>query len=105
MKARPKISKGHQYFLIAFVAIFMVPAGIGFGCKLFEFFSVVSLPADGRFEDGRFALIPLLNYLLVFGGMLCFLMWAIAHGMFRDVEEPKFTMLENEERLDQGRRD
>jgi hypothetical protein len=75
MKARPKISKGHQYFLIAFVAIFMVPAGIGFGCKLFEFFSVVSLPADGRFEDGRFALIPLLNYLLVFGGMLCFLMW------------------------------
>lgn len=100
MLKRWDVSRGHQIFLLVFVAIFIVPAGIGFGTKLYEFFVVARLPAEGRFEDGRFALIPLLNYLLVFGGMACLLVWAIAHGMFKDVEAPKYTMLDNERLLD-----
>jgi hypothetical protein len=41
-----------------------------------------------------------LNYLLASMGFLCLFGWAAMHGMFRDVEQPKVTMLENEARLD-----
>ena len=27
--------------------------------------------------------------------------WGIMHGMFRDIERPKYTMLENERKLDE----
>jgi hypothetical protein len=40
------------------------------------------------------------NYLLAGIGFLCLLGWATLNGMFHDVEQPKRTMLENEERLD-----
>ncbi|HRX86098.1 MAG TPA: hypothetical protein P5572_13845 [Phycisphaerae bacterium] len=100
MIKRSSISTGHRLFLLIFALIFFVPAGIGFADKLYAFFFVSGLKPDGRFADGRFALIPLMNYLLVFGGMFCLLIWAIANGMFKDVEAPKYTMLENERELD-----
>ena len=94
------VSKGHRLFLLIFALIFFVPAGIGFSEKLYAFFCVSVLRAEGRFEDGRFAIVPLANYLLVFGGMFCMLIWAITNGMFKDVEAPKYTMLEDERALD-----
>ena len=100
-KTKPGISKGHKLFLLAFALIFFVPAGFGFAEKLYMFMKTVGLDPEGRFADGRFAIIPLLNYLLVFAGMLCLLVWAIRNGMFRDIEGPKYTMLENERRLDE----
>ncbi len=50
--------------------------------------------------DGAFAVTPIVNYLLAGFGFLCLLGWATLNGMFRDIEQPKRTMLENEERLD-----
>lgn len=100
MVERKGITGSHRWFLLIFAAIFFVPAGIGFADKLVAFFRVTFVHAEGRFEDGRFAIIPLMNYLLVFGGMFCLLLWAIANGMFKDVEAPKYTMLDSERELD-----
>jgi len=77
--------------------IILIPAGVGFTKKLFEFFHTYS-----KAEDGAFTLIPIANYLLVTAGFCCLLGWAIVHGMFRDVERPKYTMLETEAKLDRA---
>jgi hypothetical protein len=74
--------------------VILVPALIGFGTKFREFLALV------RFEEGAFTVVPILNYLLVGAGFLLLFLWAILHGMFRDIERPKFTMLANERRLD-----
>lgn len=52
-------------------------------------------------EDGGFAVAPILNYLLVSLGFLLLFLAAIAHGMFRDIEQPKRDMLAHEQFLDQ----
>jgi nitrogen fixation-related uncharacterized protein len=68
----------------------------GFGSKFVELIHVYRGTADGAF-----AIAPILNYLLASAGFLLILLWAIVNGMFHDVERPKYTMLDNEERLDQ----
>ena len=66
-----------------------------FGIKFYELVRVA------RFDpEGAFAVTPIINYLLAGFGFLCLLGWATLNGMFHDVEQPKRTMLENEERLD-----
>jgi hypothetical protein len=34
-------------------------------------------------------------------GMLCMLAWAASNGMFRDIEKPKYDMLQREQELDE----
>ena len=80
--------------LILAIAI-LIPSMYGFGGKLWEFVHIYQGDADGAF-----AVTPILNYLLASGGFLMMLLWATAHGMFRDIERPKQAMLENEARLD-----
>jgi hypothetical protein len=45
------------------------------------------------------------NYLLASIGFLCMLIWAAANGMFRDIEQPKYRMLEVEEQLNRRERE
>jgi nitrogen fixation-related uncharacterized protein len=71
----------------------------GFGSKFVEFLEL----ARGD-EEGAFAITPVVNYLLASLGFICLFMWAVFHGMFSDIERPKHTMLENEEKLDAARR-
>jgi nitrogen fixation-related uncharacterized protein len=78
----------------ALALLILVPALVGFATKFREFLALV------RFEEGAFTIVPILNYLLVGMGFLLLFLWAMLHGMFRDVERPKFTMLANERRLD-----
>jgi len=73
----------------------LVPAGIGFTFKLIEFFRTLS--SD---QAGAFTIVPISNYLLATLGFGCLLLWAVGRGMFRDLERPKYTMLEREEELD-----
>lgn len=85
----PKVSG-----LVILVVVILVPSAVGFTTKLLKF-----VQASGSGEGG-FAILPLLVYLSVAAGFLCLLAWAMFQGMFRDVERPKYTMLENEERLE-----
>jgi hypothetical protein len=51
-------------------------------------------------DDGGFAITPVINYLLASAGFFFLLLWAAVNGMFRDLEQPKYLMLENERELD-----
>ncbi len=75
-------------------AIILIPAAYGFVNKFIEFARTFGT------DDGGFVIVPMLNYLCVAAGFICLLVWAVAHGMFNDIEKPKFTMLEREAELD-----
>lgn len=75
--------------------VILIPALIGFAAKFKEFLALA------RFEEGSFAIVPILNYLLTSAGFLLLFGWAVWHGMFRDMERPKQTMMENERWLEE----
>ena len=80
---------------IVFAAVILIPSGLGFANKFREFLMIY------RGEvDGVFAITPIVNYLLASLGFFFLFCWAICHGMFRDIERPKYEMLENERQLD-----
>ncbi len=80
---------------VGFALLLLVPSVLGFANKFRE---LVLLSRSG--VEGIFAVTPVVNYLLASLGFFCLFFWAIYHGMFRDIEAPKFTMLENERKLD-----
>jgi hypothetical protein len=80
---------------IIFAIIILVPALIGFAVKFREFLLLV------RYEEGAFTIMPILNYMLVSLGFLFLFVWAVMHGMFRDMEKPKYDMLEQQRELDE----
>lgn len=84
----------HPAIMIALALVILVPALLGFAAKFREFLLLVG---D---EEGAFTVMPILNYLLVTVGFLLLFGWAVLHGMFRDIERPKYTMLAREEQLD-----
>lgn len=77
------------------IAFFLVPAGIGFTVKYLDL-----LILFGSGEEGAFAIMPIMNYLLSSLGFFMLFFWAVKHGMFREVEKIKHTMLETEQKLD-----
>jgi nitrogen fixation-related uncharacterized protein len=93
-------SRGKKIFLIVFALAILAPAAYGFVEKLMLFILAVK-----RDLIAGFTIVPVVNYLIVTAGMACLLIWAIVNGMFRDVEGPKYQMLEQEERLEQQERD
>jgi len=93
---RRTTSRAQVYTTIGFALLILVPSMLGFANKFREF--VLLYRGD---VDGVFAITPIMNYLLASMGFFCLFFWAIYQGMFRDIEAPKFTMLENERRLDE----
>lgn len=84
--------------VLAIMAIvFVAPAGVAFIAKFIKFARTV-----GSDELGAAALVPMLNYLAVAAGFICLTVWAAHRGMFKDIEAPKYKLLENEGVLDQA---
>ncbi len=96
----PPANRQRTMFIVTAVlaVLILVPSGVGFVNKLFEFYGVIKGEASGAF-----AFTPVVNYLLASMGFLCLMLWAIGHGMFHDIERPKQTMLETERMLDEQR--
>ncbi len=90
----PQRQKSVTTWILA--VVILVPALLGFGKKFSEFLALANDP------DGAFAVAPVLNYLLASAGFLLLFVWAIVHGMFRDIERPKYDMLAAQQRLDRG---
>ena len=81
---------------VVFALVVLLPSMYGFATKFREFIQIY------RGEvDGVFAITPIINYLLASLGFFCLFCWAAAHGMFRDIEQPKYEMLATERKLDQ----
>lgn len=82
---------------IAFAIIILVPSMMGFITKFIEFIHTFR-----EESNGVFAITPMVNYLLASLGFLCMLIWAIANGVFNDLEAPKEIMIERERELDRA---
>ena len=82
-------------FHVLAVAFFLVPAGIGFTVKYLDL-----LILFGSGEEGAFAIVPIMNYLLSSLGFFMLFFWAVRHGMFREIEQAKYKMLDQEWQLD-----
>ncbi|PHS01521.1 MAG: hypothetical protein COA78_22540 [Blastopirellula sp.] len=83
------------WMTVGLALLILVPSMYGFVGKFLEFIHVFK----GE-SDGAFAIAPMLNYTLATLGFMALMIWAIFNGMFHDIEQPKETMLENEERFD-----
>lgn len=94
---RPGPSRTRAIVLWTVAALILIPGGYGFVEKFIQFARLLALDPD---KGGGFTIIPITNYLIVTAGMTCLLIWAVAQGMFRDIERPKYTMLEREAQLD-----
>jgi nitrogen fixation-related uncharacterized protein len=84
-----------RFWAVTSIVFFLGPALFGFGTKFYELVRVFQGDASGAF-----AVTPIVNYLLAGAGFVALFAWAAKNGMFRDIERPKFQMLENERRLD-----
>jgi len=81
--------------LTSFAVLVVLCAGMGFLYKLIEFArTMLSNEVQG------FALISVSTYLVVAVGYLCLFIWSYLQGHYRDVERPKYWLLENEAELD-----
>ena len=100
IKKRGATSRAQVLTTIGFALLILVPSLLGFANKFREF--ILLYRGD---VDGVFAITPIVNYLLASLGFFCLFFWAIYQGMFRDIEAPKFTMLENERKLDEEESD
>ncbi|MCB9853144.1 MAG: hypothetical protein H6819_08610 [Phycisphaerales bacterium] len=76
--------------------LIIVPGAYGFAEKMRQF--ILTLNTE---EGAGFTIIPIANYFLIAGGMACLFGWAMCNGMFGNVEEPKYTMLDHERELDE----
>jgi hypothetical protein len=81
--------------LLVMAVIILIPSMLGFFAKFYEFAHTL-----GSDSGGAFAITPMLNYLLASAGFFCLLVWAIANGMFFDMESPKYHMLQLDQQLD-----
>jgi hypothetical protein len=95
-KRKGMTRRSHTITTIVFALVILIPSLLGFANKFREF--ILIFRGD---VDGVFAISPIMNYLLASLGFFFLFCWAIAHGMFRDLERPKYAMLENERRLDE----
>jgi hypothetical protein len=95
MTRREKPSRNRRLVMLLMAAAVLVPSLFGFGTKFLEFIALYRGDVEGAF-----AISPILNYLLASLGFLFLFGWAALGGMFRDIEEPKYSMLENEALLD-----
>ena len=96
----PRMSRHsiHAVVTLLLAVLILVPALFGFAAKFREF---LALWND---QDGAFTIVPIVNYLLATAGFFLLLCWAIAHGMFRNIERPKHSMLKQEFELDEEER-
>ena len=75
--------------------LILIPSMYGFVGKFVEFVHVFR--GD---PSGIFAITPIVNYLCASLGFFCLLIWATRNGMFHEVEQPKYDMLDRERELD-----
>lgn len=77
------------------VTLGMMIAGSGFVFKLVEFIRV----AQSQDAEG-FAVVPVVTYFLVTSGFICVFIWNYLRGGLRDVEKPKYRLLERHDEIE-----
>jgi hypothetical protein len=88
-----------KWFTIIFAIVIFIPCALGFGNKFVELVQLSHGDAEGRF-----ALTPVINYLLATLGFLCMFAWGALRGTFHNVEDAKQKMLDDDKRIDEASR-
>lgn len=96
--ATRRMSRGKARLIWVLAFAILVPSAIGFVGKIVDFFRTLRADQNG----GAITLVPIANYFAIALGFIFLLVWAVAHGMFKDIERPKYTMLDNEAKLDRS---
>ena len=92
----PEATGRPKHRAIGFFLVFMlVSGGAAFSLELIEFISTI---AGGQAD--AILLIPVATYLIVTAGFGCLLVRSYLMGRFRDLEEPKYRILELEAKWD-----
>lgn len=89
--------------MIIFSLLILPPAFLGFGNKFMEFVTFATSPpesSESGVTDFRFVLPAVMSYLLASLGFFFLLCWSVFQGMFRDIEGPKYDMLEREQEIE-----
>lgn len=95
IKSAAPTTRRRRWLGILLAVVILTPSMLGFSAKFIELVHVF----QGE-PSGLFAIAPIMNYLLASCGFLMMFAWAAANGMFRNIEQPKVTMLETEAMLD-----
>ncbi len=95
------ISSASRRFIWIFSIVLLLTAGTAFVFKLIEF--IHTAVHDGSRSLASF-LVPVATYLVVAAGFGCLFLWAYFSGQFRDIEAPKYRMLEMQEEQDAASR-
>ena len=93
-----QISK--RQFLIVFCSLVLLVAATAFIYKITEF--SMTIVRDGL--EG-FGIVAIATYLVGLVGLLLLNMWALSRGYFKDIEAPKFRLLEMEADYDRIERE
>lgn len=88
-----------MWVTVIFGLVVFIPCALGFGNKLLELIHLSRGDAEGRF-----ALTPVVNYLLATLGFLCMFLWGAMRGTFHNVEDAKQRMLDDDQRIDEASR-
>ena len=98
---RSELSPRSRWFLWIFSVCMILVAGSAFVMKLIEFTATATTRGTGALAS---FLIPVLNYLLVAAGFFCLFLWAYFRGHYKDIEAPKYRMLELNDKYDRTER-
>jgi len=77
----------------------ILTAGSAFLFKLFEFYFTATTQGSQALAS---FLIPVLNYLIVAAGFACLFLWTYFSGQFKNIEAPKYRMLEMQREIDRN---
>lgn len=98
---RRPVSRWRWFAKVIFAfAFFLLPAFFGFGNK---FLDLLMLLGDDS-GDGAFAITPIVNYILASLGFFLLMVWALANGMFHDIQQPADAFMKTEAWLDEQER-
>ncbi|MBM4269899.1 MAG: hypothetical protein FJ144_25405 [Deltaproteobacteria bacterium] len=94
-----KRSSGKMFVVFGLTIAVMVVAGFAFVYKMTEF--AFTIAED---EVSGFGAVAVATYLIGMLPILFLTLWAVLTGRFRDIERPKYRMLELNEELDRAAR-
>jgi hypothetical protein len=83
--------------VFGFAVVVMAVAGLGFAYKMAEF--VVTITQD---EVQGFGAVAVATYLIGMLPIVFLTLWGVLSGKFRDIERPKFRLLELDREIERG---
>jgi TRAP-type C4-dicarboxylate transport system permease small subunit len=84
------------------ITSWIVVLAVAFGGGTFVYKLVEFASTAGREEMPGFALVSVVPYFAATFGFLLLAIWAFLRGHFKDIEEPKYRMLDQEKEYDRA---